>query len=860
MRKVFSLLLLLAFVLTLVPVGATENTLQLGTVEELIAFSENCRLDSYSRGLSVVLTADLDLTGSAFEPIPVFGGSFNGQGHTISGLTVEAEGSDLGFFRYLTATASVTGLHLEGTVTPGGSRSNLGALAGINEGIVTDCHFNGSVIGADQVGGLVGVNAVTGIVENSSVSGTVSGNHYVGGIAGKNAGVLRNNKNEAGVNETVQENSIDIADITVDTITNSEAINTVTDIGGIAGGSTGVIRGCENHGAVGYPQMGYNIGGIVGSQSGYVTQCKNYGAVSGRKEVGGIVGQLEPVTYMDFSTDTLQILRGQLGQVSATADRAAANAQANATELVGYVNTIGQHATDAKNAIDTLLPEKGSTQLPDQDTVTAAQNSLAASVGAIPGAMDGLATSAENTATGLKTDLDALSKGIEAMRITLGSAENNLGGTIADVSDLDTQEDTSAKVDSCENHGSVLADLNGGGIVGAMSFENDLDPEADLYISGQTSLNVDTSVRCVVTQVTNYGTLTVKKSNAGGIVGWQSMGLVRQSVNLGAVAGGADYAGGIAGNSTGYIRLCHARCQVQGDTAVGGIAGVGAVVTDCRSLVVVEGREQLGFLLGNRTDSYMEEENPIHTNYYFPTGKDLGAIDGVSYEGCAQPQTLDSFLGSEELVNRFGTVTVTFVAEDATTQQVVLHTGDPLTPEQIPQVPEKDGATGIWEGLPSQGLAHVYFDTAFQVSYTTLATVVQSREENDAGKPLALAQGRFPAADSLSLTVNSQPDTVVSYTVAFAAGSQVTALRLLTPEGYSLKQLQVRVQSADGAWRIVTATEDGSYLVIPMTEADTQVVLEEAPANYLPLILIVSGSLVLVGIVVLLLGKRKKKA
>ena len=67
-----------------------------------------------------------------------------------------------------------------------------------------------------------------------------------------------------------------------------------TDIGGIAGYSKGLLINCNNEGVVGYEHNGYNIGGIVGRQSGQVFFCNNNGYVYGRKDVGGIVGQMEP--------------------------------------------------------------------------------------------------------------------------------------------------------------------------------------------------------------------------------------------------------------------------------------------------------------------------------------------------------------------------------------------------------------------------------------------------------------------------------------------------------------------------------------------------------------------------------------
>ena len=55
--------------------------------------------------------------------------------------------------------------------------------------------------------------------------------------------------------------------------------------------------------------MGYNVGGIVGRQSGYLDGCRNTGTVRGRKDVGGIAGQLEPqVTLRYDETDQMGVI------------------------------------------------------------------------------------------------------------------------------------------------------------------------------------------------------------------------------------------------------------------------------------------------------------------------------------------------------------------------------------------------------------------------------------------------------------------------------------------------------------------------------------------------------------------------
>ena len=63
---------------------APKATLTIRTPQDFLSFVENCRLDSYSQGLTVSLEADLDLTGVSFAPAPLFCGTFLGNGHTIS--------------------------------------------------------------------------------------------------------------------------------------------------------------------------------------------------------------------------------------------------------------------------------------------------------------------------------------------------------------------------------------------------------------------------------------------------------------------------------------------------------------------------------------------------------------------------------------------------------------------------------------------------------------------------------------------------------------------------------------------------------------------------------------------------------
>ena len=335
--------------------------LHIRSVDDFMRFSKKCVRDIYSQNLIVYLDTDLDLSDQDFNGVPTFSGTLEGQRHSITGLNLTEKGSQQGLFRYLTKTAVIKDLTVKGNVLPEGSRQEIGGIAGSNSGIIRDCHFEGESAGSESVGGLVGINRVSGILEACTASGAVHGVHFVGGLAGKNLGTIRGCKNQARINHLEEYNTIKpntLQQVTVDTdlIRGKESAVTVTDLGGIAGTSSGVIRDCVNHAEVGYPRMGYNIGGIAGSQQGYLKDCKNYGRINGRKEVSGIVGQLEPVVDIDYSEDTLQILRGQLDATSALANRASYNIQSGAEGVRSDIQNIHSYAGDALEAVDILIP------------------------------------------------------------------------------------------------------------------------------------------------------------------------------------------------------------------------------------------------------------------------------------------------------------------------------------------------------------------------------------------------------------------------------------------------------------------------------------------------------------------------
>lgn len=805
--------------------------------KEFLAFAENCRLDSYSAGLSVVLEKDLELADTGFAGIPIFCGSFDGQGHTVSGLSLTGDGSAQGLFRYLTGTALVQNLTVIGSIQPGGTRNQIGAIAGENAGSILNCRVACSLSGSDSVGGITGRNTVTGIIEDCRVEGEIYGEHFVGGIAGENLGVIRACENHASINITPQQNSVKITDIDMDTLTNSEAVNTATDIGGIVGHSIGVLRNCVNHADVGYKHMGYNIGGIAGTQSGYVMACENLGLIQGRKEVGGIVGQMEPASVIEYTEDTLQILQGQLDTMTGLVNRASSNAQSNTGSINTYIGALEHQTQTARDAVASLIPNPNNPQLPDSDTLLAAQNALNDSLGSMGNSVRGIATATRNTVYGLSRDLQAVSNQVSAMSRTISQADDNIGGSITDVSDLDTPEDLTGKVEASINRGDVLGDRNIGGIAGAMAMENDLDILEDWQQYGEESLNFDSEIRAVILSSENYGTITGQKQNVGGIAGWQSVGLVKASTNTGnLLAENADHVGGISGTSTGFIRACNAKCEIQGRAYAGGIAGSATITTNSLAMVKLIGvNEKAGAILGMREEALTEEENPIADNFYLCIGSDPGAIDGISYDGLAQSLSRNYFLVQENLSAVFKTVQVRFLFEDGSRQVVTLVPGGRLNPDQIPAVPQKDGCTGFWEGLAEADLTNILFDMEFKACYTNYRSTLESPETTEAGLPMFLLEGSFSddatirIRESEALPALLKGETLIgTWTLTSSESGSTAHLWVPETEGSALWKLLIR--EADGSWQQRSFHRYGSYLVFPLTETSADIaVVRQAP-------------------------------
>ena len=346
---------ILIFTLTAPAAAAAEDMISVRTAEDLLELSRKCMLDSWSHGKIVTLEADVDLTGAEFEPIPTFGGTFRGQDHRITGLSLTGSGNVRGLFRYIQAGATVQDLTVEGAVSPKDRQDDLGLLTGVNYGTVVNCSASGSVSGDNRIGGLVGTNETGGQLISCKFTGSVTGKHSAAGIAGENRGTLARCVNYGSVNTR------DLEDAPKTDYTNLQQLNSMenapvyTDIGGVAGLSDGTVQSCRNEGAVGYEHIGCNIGGVAGRSSGWLDGCVNTGVVLGRKDVGGVVGQLEPEAVQSFSRDFLDKLLDELDRLTNLMDRTTGDADRTADAVSAQLDDLSEKAHSTREIAGGLI-------------------------------------------------------------------------------------------------------------------------------------------------------------------------------------------------------------------------------------------------------------------------------------------------------------------------------------------------------------------------------------------------------------------------------------------------------------------------------------------------------------------------
>ena len=302
--------------------------------------------NGYELRKDITLTNNWTPVGNSSDP---FTGNFDGNGHTISNLTINSSAKYVGFFGYVsgsaitiirnliinggsvtsTSTANYTftgalagyigfapvnNVSIIGVSVTGGTGDGvrIGGLVGTSSGTITNSYATGNADGGDgeedRVGGLVGTS--TGTITNSYATGSADGgagnSDLVGGLVGTSTGTITNSyatgSADGGAGNSDLVGGL-VGNNTGGTITNSYATGNASDggggerdrVGGLVGTSTGTITNSYATGSAdgGDGDCDY-VGGLVGTSSGTITNSYATGDASGgaggTDHIGGLVG------------------------------------------------------------------------------------------------------------------------------------------------------------------------------------------------------------------------------------------------------------------------------------------------------------------------------------------------------------------------------------------------------------------------------------------------------------------------------------------------------------------------------------------------------------------------------------------
>ena len=253
--------------------GTAAYPYQISTADQLKLFRDivnGSNGQTQNRGAYAVLTANIDLNNEPWTPIGnytegnqiYYEGTFDGGGHTISGLNVTGEFVYAGLFGTV-KDGTIKSLTVAGKVSPSNSQCIVGGIVGYaSNAVIKNCSNHCSVTGSTTsiIGGIAGFNSSGAIIDCYNV-GTISGINYaeaIGGIVGSNSGTISNCYN-------------------VGTVSND------TSVGEIAGHNSGTVENC-------YYLAGTNLNAV------------------GKNNSNGNITKTESKTAANFANDTVLAL------------------------------------------------------------------------------------------------------------------------------------------------------------------------------------------------------------------------------------------------------------------------------------------------------------------------------------------------------------------------------------------------------------------------------------------------------------------------------------------------------------------------------------------------------------------------
>ena len=619
--------------------GEPNDPYQIATAVDLMLLGDNP--DDYDKHF--ILTADIDLNPNLpgrkvfemaviapevgwYEGVP-FTGVFNGNGRTISHLTVEG----VGLFGQLGPSAKVSNLGLESVDVNG--NWGVGGLAGINYGDVSFCYSTGMVKGDYSVGGLVGENE-SGNITRSHSNCSVSGKESVGGLVGINYGEVNfcystgMVKGEFSVGGLVGENLMgeNYSQVSIAQCYSTGAVSGFSEIGGLLGynGFDSTVFQCYSTGTI---SGDYDVGGLVGDNEGWDSILQSMWDVetSGQLNSAGGVGlttseMKNPNPFMDAGWDFVDKSDGPYGVWAEPAGG-------------GYPILWWQISVSSPSP--TYSGGKGEPEDPYQiatamDLIILGDNTknydkhfiLTANIDLDPN-LPGRKVFDKAVIAPDTDDAEYWFQGIPFTGVFDGNGHTILNLTITGVDYLGLfgQLDSGSEV---KNLGIVDVNITGSGS----------------SVGGLAGHNGGDVIQC-------YSTGSVDGDyEVGGLVGYNRWGET-EGLQEGriiccystVIVNGDTYVGGLVGSNGGNVTNCYSTSSVSGDSCVGGLAGdngLHGAIAQCYSNGMVSGNDYVGGLVGNNAFGTV-----LYSVWDVETSGRLGSAGGV---GLITAEMLDPYM------------------------------------------------------------------------------------------------------------------------------------------------------------------------------------------------------------------------
>ena len=609
MRKFTSVLLALALCAALLCIGAAaagkDDPIEIDTPEALAEIGKTYPLDG-----NYILTEDIDLGGSEtnpWTPIGNFNGTFDGGGHTISGLYINSSNNYAGLFGDVGGGGTVKNLTVEGSVTGSGVT---GGVVGYNfGGTVSGCN-SGVTVNGDTAGGVVGMNS--GTVSNCYNTGAVSGESAAGVVGENYGGTVSNCYNTGAVSGKSAAGVVGMNSGTVSNCYNTGAVSGESAAGVVGENYGGTVSNCYNTGAV----SGKSAAGVVGENyGGTVSNCYNTGAVTGKINAGGVYasnhgwGPIKNSYYLDttcdvpnkgtslsvdkFATkdsfsgwdfDTTWTISEVLGRPVLVSNPETGGGTKDDPFTIPSLNTL-EYYRDKINSNGTYGDSK-------QYSYASANYELTANIDMSAKYGEG---KGENGANVSWTPIDNFTGTFDGNGYTISGLYAVDAGLFRSIGENGVVKDLTVSGEVTGNSGSGIggiANENYGKITGCTN-KCDVNNIGFGHTGGVVGTNHGT-----VTDCTNTGSITTgsdTNSIGGGIAGSSDGGRISKCYNKGSVES-VYYTGGIAGRiyNGGSVESCYNTGAVTGNSiyspSAGGIVGLGGgVVSNCYNSGAVTG-------------------------------------------------------------------------------------------------------------------------------------------------------------------------------------------------------------------------------------------------------------------------------